>query len=116
MISKRLIKCETQRSLVVLGHADKALPVLIESLSCDNFYTRHYALECLDFMGEKARPALAAIRKIQEPNKKRKKGEEQPSADAEPDILPKDPGKRAWQSTGRGYNNRMIKKLLKDLG
>ena len=53
-------------ALARLGRTDEALPVLIQALAHESDWIRIQALNVLDALGERARPALGAIRKTAE--------------------------------------------------
>jgi uncharacterized sulfatase len=57
-----VVRVAAARALARLGRPAAALPVLTAALKHDNEWVRHAAVEALDEMGAKARPALAALK------------------------------------------------------
>ena len=57
------VRCWAAYASVQLGEADRAIPVLIEDLGNEERGARLQAAHALDALGEKARPAIEALKK-----------------------------------------------------
>ncbi len=60
------VRVEAARALCKMDMEDKGLPVLLEELKNKDQIVRHYAALALEDIGEKARPALGAVKAAQD--------------------------------------------------
>lgn len=56
------VRMAAAEALCQLGRVDDAMPVIVAGLSHETAFVRLRAINALDRLGERARPALAAIR------------------------------------------------------